>query len=306
MLQLKDGVCHNQDPVQSNKLMFLKKHVLKFLKKAFLHFPLLGYGSLCLPWPVSPVYLYPPKHSLKDWAHLLPQIQTHSFHLLPGTSPFFKTPLSLSHRSVWPPIPLHFPGLCTSVFTYHVFVSPHLPLIQRTAGSSTPVSWELQPMWSQGLCFQVYCKDRNSVLCGISSLSPPNAAFQILETGICKHARVVSPSKETVSRDLLGGSVDKNLPANAGDMGLIPGPGGFHMPWNTPQPLSLCSRTRELQLQSPCAAATEARAPRTHAPQQKKPLRWEAWALQLESSPCSPQLEKAHKQQWKPGQPKIK
>ena len=28
-----------------------------------------------------------------------------------------------------------------------------------------------------------------------------------------------------------GGSVKKNLPANAGDMGLIPGLGRFHMSW---------------------------------------------------------------------------
>ena len=30
--------------------------------------------------------------------------------------------------------------------------------------------------------------------------------------------------------DFLGGAVDKNLPANARDMGSIPGPGRFHMP----------------------------------------------------------------------------
>ena len=30
---------------------------------------------------------------------------------------------------------------------------------------------------------------------------------------------------------LPGGSVVKNPPANAGDTGLIPGPGRFHMPW---------------------------------------------------------------------------
>ena len=29
-----------------------------------------------------------------------------------------------------------------------------------------------------------------------------------------------------------GGAVDKNPPANAGDMGSIPGLGGFHMPQN--------------------------------------------------------------------------
>ena len=32
------------------------------------------------------------------------------------------------------------------------------------------------------------------------------------------------------SREFPGGSVVKNLPANAGDMGSIPGPGRFHMP----------------------------------------------------------------------------
>lgn len=31
--------------------------------------------------------------------------------------------------------------------------------------------------------------------------------------------------------DFPGGSVCKNPPANAGSMGLIPGPGGFHKLW---------------------------------------------------------------------------
>ena len=31
-------------------------------------------------------------------------------------------------------------------------------------------------------------------------------------------------------QDIPGGSVVKNLPANAGDTGSIPGPGRFHMP----------------------------------------------------------------------------
>ena len=31
--------------------------------------------------------------------------------------------------------------------------------------------------------------------------------------------------------DFLGGPVVKNPPANAGDMGSIPGPGRSHMPW---------------------------------------------------------------------------
>ena len=30
--------------------------------------------------------------------------------------------------------------------------------------------------------------------------------------------------------DFPGGTVDKNPPARSGDMGSLPGPGGFHMP----------------------------------------------------------------------------
>ena len=39
--------------------------------------------------------------------------------------------------------------------------------------------------------------------------------------------------------------MDKDPPAKAGDMGLISGPGRFHMPWSNeahvPQPRSRCS-----------------------------------------------------------------
>ena len=48
----------------------------------------------------------------------------------------------------------------------------------------------------------------------------------------------------------LGSSVVKNLPVNAGDIGLIPNPGRLHMLWSNqahvPQLLSLCSRAWEL------------------------------------------------------------
>ena len=33
-------------------------------------------------------------------------------------------------------------------------------------------------------------------------------------------------------RDFPGGAAVKNPPANAGDRGSSPGPGGFHMPWS--------------------------------------------------------------------------
>ena len=87
-----------------------------------------------------------------------------------------------------------------------------------------------------------------------------------------------------------GGAVVKNLPANAGDTGLSPGPGRPHMLWSywarAPQLLSLnayspCSTTRE---------ATAMRSPRTAT----------------KSSPHLPQLEKAREQQRRPNAAKNK
>ena len=77
--------------------------------------------------------------------------------------------------------------------------------------------------------------------------------------------------------DFPGGTVDKNLPSNAGDMGSIPGPERFHMlqnnwPW-------------ELQVLSLHAATTEAQAPRAHALQQEKTQQWEAPVLQPSVAP---------------------
>ena len=69
--------------------------------------------------------------------------------------------------------------------------------------------------------------------------------------------------------DFPGGAVVKNLPANAGDKGLSPGPGRSHMPQSNearvPQLLRLCSRAHEPQLLSPRATTTEAHGPRAHA-----------------------------------------
>ena len=42
--------------------------------------------------------------------------------------------------------------------------------------------------------------------------------------------------------DSPGGAVDRNLPASAGDMGSIPGPGRFHMPQG------MCATTAEPKL----------------------------------------------------------
>ena len=58
-------------------------------------------------------------------------------------------------------------------------------------------------------------------------------------------------------KDFPGGTVDKNPPANAGDMGLIPSPGRSHS----------CKATKPVHHNY-----------RAHAPQQEKPLQWEAYA----------------------------
>ena len=63
--------------------------------------------------------------------------------------------------------------------------------------------------------------------------------------------------------DFPGGPVVKNLPA--GDMGLIPGSGRFHM------------RATKLMHHN-----YGAHAPRAHASQEEKPLQWEAHILQQE------------------------
>ena len=72
----------------------------------------------------------------------------------------------------------------------------------------------------------------------------------------------------------------KNLPANTGDTGLIPGLGRSHIPRSkkapVPQLLSLRSRAREPQILSPRATTTEALMPRGHTLQQEKTPQLEA------------------------------
>ena len=59
-----------------------------------------------------------------------------------------------------------------------------------------------------------------------------------------------------------GGSVVKDLPANAGDMGSVPHLGRSHMPvLLAPQLLSLCSKAQERQLLNPHTIATKTCVP---------------------------------------------
>ena len=95
-----------------------------------------------------------------------------------------------------------------------------------------------------------------------------------------------------------GGSGVKNLPANAGDMGSIPDSERLYTSWSS-QPV--CHNCWACALESLGAVTTEPMCPnywkpvcpRTRAPQQEKLLQWETRALQLESSPCSSQVEKS-------------
>ena len=48
---------------------------------------------------------------------------------------------------------------------------------------------------------------------------------------LCK-VIVNSQAPRLDGQDFPSSSVDKSLPANAGDMSLIPGPKRFHMPWD--------------------------------------------------------------------------
>ena len=54
---------------------------------------------------------------------------------------------------------------------------------------------------------------------------------QNLGIGEYVHIFKISLHRNSTNEDFPSGPVLKNLPANSGDMGLIPGPGWVHMPW---------------------------------------------------------------------------
>ena len=68
---------------------------------------------------------------------------------------------------------------------------------------------------------------------------------------------------QELMKDFPGGPVVKNTPAKAGDMGLIPDLGRFHMPWS--------NEAHVLQLLSLHVAIVKAAPSRTCALQQEKP-----------------------------------
>ena len=118
--------------------------------------------------------------------------------------------------------------------------------------------------------------------------------FSGKSTGVgchCLLRQLVSRKWKDNLRDFAAGTVDKNLPANTGDTGLIPGLRRFRMLWSkqacVPQLLSLSSRALELQLKPACLEPILTM--RGHC--SEKP------AQHNYSSPYSLQLEKACMQQ---------
>ena len=112
-----------------------------------------------------------------------------------------------------------------------------------------------------------------------------------LTMGLCPNKPIISWKylKLKMHWDFPGGTVVKNPPDNARDMGSSPGPGRSHMPLSNyahvPQLLSLRSVAREPQLLSLWTTTTEARVPRACALQKEKPLQWEARAPQWRVAP---------------------
>ena len=102
----------------------------------------------------------------------------------------------------------------------------------------------------------------------------------------------------------------KNPPASVGDKGLIADsedPTCHRSTWPLCPNYWACAREpRSHNYWAMCWNSWSLVYPRGRARQQEKPLQWEAWALQLEVSPCLWQLKKSPQCNKDPVQPKIK
>lgn len=74
---------------------------------------------------------------------------------------------------------------------------------------------------------------------------------------------------KTQVMDFPGGSLVKNPPAKGGDMGLIPGPRRFHVPWGSQVH---APQLRSLAPWSPCSAGREVTAVRNPTSNKSDPL----------------------------------
>ena len=83
-----------------------------------------------------------------------------------------------------------------------------------------------------------------------------------------QQSKQYSPGTETENAGLPGGSVVKNLPASAGDTGLIPDPGRPHIPWSdeTQEPRLLIPRTASTKDHVPSSLSSAKRSHRNEKP----------------------------------------
>ena len=58
-------------------------------------------------------------------------------------------------------------------------------------------------------------------------------SFLFVFTFCCNKNEIIFSAFINVKKDCPSGPVVKNLPANAGDTGLTPGPGRFHTLWSS-------------------------------------------------------------------------
>ena len=119
------------------------------------------------------------------------------------------------------------------------------------------------------------CKDLSSTCFLLLSFTYGNSViwkYWYLLHGSEKLRNLSKDRKQMVS-GFPDGPVVKNPPADAGDEGLIPGQGGFHMPWG--------SWAQEPQLLSPSPHESVLHSQRSNCNEK--------------SGPCSPKLEKALK-----------
>ena len=113
------------------------------------------------------------------------------------------------------------------------------------------------PQMSLASTMQVYFLLMQSLMSWAGSSSPSHylglQAACILQLHRLRAAALLSPTPiNKGGQGFSGGSVVKNLPADAGDRGSIPGLGRPHVPQSSyshaPQLLSPCSRAQDLQL----------------------------------------------------------